>query len=499
MSQSYEQVTGADGLAVLSGRPNPIFSLAADPFSLVLAGAVLVIVGAAVVVWLRSTDSRERPEDRSSGDAAEDEPGERSTHGSFEEAIDETTLERLTPIVPDAVDRVRDRKDGARDHRTAEGERLEHVEQELRRALTDALADGRLDVGRSTPGGDPYEIVNLPARYREVSLPPSGQTVHVEEIDAAIRELLESGSLRDVSMAVAAVDDHREEVHQHVRSHEAEVVNLRNEIDATFEDVRELTTRLDGPLANRVEEFVLEGRHDDIDGVAEIERDVSDAMHLLQRCSFEDARRDLRRAREAADELLVTVDFLGGLVGTVEHGNGTVEIPRVISTALVSDLAPIIERQYDVNATVDGTAIVIAERDTSGEGGEPTSVTNAATVATEESSACESTGESATNDRTRVATGDVADEVLFVLRELDGSTAGDTVQYQTERLPDEIARPAVLDELAAFCRRQTDIVAAVDLQEGAPPGFLELEFTERTTPSNGLETVRERFVERHGG
>lgn len=487
--QWLERVIEAEGgLTALTGRADAMLSLATDPVPLVLAGAVLVIIGAVVVIRIRSTGTRGNPDDRSSDNLAGDGTEERSTHVSFEEEIGETTLERLEPIIPDAVDREGDNRNDR------------ELERELRRALMDALSDGRLEVGLSTPNGDPYDIVNLPARYREVPLPPSGQPVHVEEVDAAVRDLLENGSLRDAAVAAAAVDDHREEIYEHVRRHEAEIIDLRNEIDATVGDVRELIARLDGPLANRVEEFVLDGRHDDVDGVAEIERDVSDAMYLLQRCSFEDAQRDLQRAREAADKLLVVVDFLGGLVGTVEHGNGTVKVPTTVSTALVSDLAPIIEQQYDIDATVDGTEIAVSERKTPSNEGNISSTTDEATPASRRTSANELTDGSTatTGSRNHIATESVADEILFVLREFNGSTDDGTVQCQTERLPEGIAQPAVLKDLAAFCRRQTDVVATVDLQEGAPPGFLELEFTDRTTARGGLETLRERFVERHG-
>ncbi|WP_222913981.1 hypothetical protein [Natrinema sp. SYSU A 869] len=499
MTQSHgSTVEVGNGLMAWVGRPSAALSLADDPLPLVLAGAVVTIIGAAVVVRARAKDSSTGPDNRSSGDPTGSEVRERSAQVSFEERIGETTLDRLAPILPDAVGRVRDLESDGCDDRETERERINRAERELRRGLKDALADGRLDTGLTGPDDEPYEIVNLPSRYREFTVPPSGRTVHVGEAERAVRDQLEDGTLRDAAIAAAAVDDHREKIRQYVQDREEEIVDLRNEIDATLVDVRDLSGRLDGKLADRVEEFVLDGRHDDVDGVAEIERDISDAMHSLHRCSFEDARRELRTAREAAADLLVTVDFLGGLVGTVEHGSGTVEVPTVVSTALVTDLAPIIERQYDVDASVDGTAIAITERNMPGDEDDVSRISDVATPATEQTPAGESTGGS-TGTRNHVATESVADEILFVLRELGGNADGDTVQCQTERLPKGIAQPAVLEELAAFCRRQTDVVATVDLQEGAPPGFLEIEFTDRTTVRGGLETLRERFVERHGG
>lgn len=493
------QPTGEAGADLLSSiaRADVPLSLADDPLPVAVAAIVVVVVGAAVAVQYRSAASPDGSDDRSSGGSTGNESEPRDTRVSVEERIGEATLKRLEPITPDTVGRVRDSVSG--DPVTGQ-ERINRAERELRHGLEDALADGRLDMALSTPDGEPYEIVNLPGRYREFSLPPSGRTVHVTEAEDAVRSQLEDGSLRDGAMAAAAAHDHREEIVEYVRDHEAEIVELRRNIDGVLEDVRELVDRLDGALADRVAEFVLDGRHDDVGSVVEIERDLSDATYLLRRCSFEDARRELQDAHEDAGDLLVTVDFLGGLVGTIEHGSGTVALPTAVSAALVSDLAPIIERQYDVGATVDGETIVITDRNAPSDRDELPEGADGTAHAERGTAARASTGGSTpeTETRPRVTAESVADEILFVLREFDAGTSGDTVQYQTERLPDGIAKPSVLEELAAFCRRQTDIVVAVDLQDGAPPGFLEIEFTDRTTPSGGLETIRERFVERHG-
>ncbi|WP_455449167.1 hypothetical protein [Natrinema thermotolerans] len=480
-------------------RPELVLSLADGQLPLVLAGAVAVVV-AGIAIARRGGDAATGGTDADStpapeGNGRETTAREESAGVTFEDRIGEATLERLAPVAPDAVERVREL---VAEGRVTDPEGIDRAERELRHGLEDALAEGRLDVGVTGQDGRAYEIVNLPSRYRELSLPPSGETVHVDAAERAVRDRLESGSLREAAMAAAAVDDHHESVRRHVRDREAEIVDRRREIEATLSDVRELVDRLEGALADRVAEFVLEGRHDDVAGVSEIERRVSDATRQLYRCSFDDARRALRDADEAADELLVTVDFLGGLVGTIEHGSGRVAIPEAVSTALLADLTPIVERQYDVDATIDGDAFVVADRGPTAESAPPTDGIGEPVDATAVNEPDEGTTP-VTGNRSAVAPGAVADEILFVLRELDGNSDGTTVQCQTERLPEGVARAAVLEELAAFCRRQTDLVRNVDLQEGAPPGFLEIEFADRTTPRDGLDTLQERFVERHGG
>ncbi|MFC4540382.1 type II CAAX prenyl endopeptidase Rce1 family protein [Halosolutus amylolyticus] len=516
-SRYADRVTGGGMASVIQGRDLPVdagansvvwinrfdavLSLVDDPLPLVLVGTALVAAGVVFVAWFRSTGPTDDPTDRTGADSSGNEIQGEPASATFEERIGETTLERLEPIVPDAVEHVRDLRSDRREGHEFDREQIDRAVRELRRGLEDALADGRLKMKPTAPDGEPYEIVNLPSRYRELSIPPSDRTVYLGDAEQAVQDRLENGTLREAAMAAEAVDEHREEITNHVCRNERQIVELRREVTATLTDVRELVERLDGALADRVDDFVLAGRHDEFEGIAEIERDISDATYLLHRCSFNDSQRELRDAAEAADDLLVTVDFLGGLVGTIEHGSGTVELPDAVPKALVSDLTPIIERQYDVDAKVTGTAIAINDRNTP-DTEDSHSTSRTGSRRTEEGSAAGDVTAGTTasmGSRSGVATGDVADEILFVLRELDGGTNSEAVQYQTERLPNSVARSDILEELVVFCRRQTDIVAAIDLQEGAPPGFLEIEFTDRTAAQSGLETLRNRFLDRHGG
>lgn len=443
---------------------------------------------------------------------------------AFEDRIGEETLERLEPIAPDAVAQVRDRTpvddgDGAA--------AIDRLERDLRRGVEEAIADGRLDPTVTSTFGEPYEIVNLPSRYREVTLPPSagGTTIHVSDIETTAADALEeAATVREAAATIATLSEHCREIETHVDRKESAFVDRYDEIEDTLADVRSLTDRFEGALGQRVEEFVLEGRHGELTGVVEIERELEAARRELHRCSFDDATRTLDRAEQAAETVLVTVDFLGGLLGTVDHGNGTVDVPAEVPTAVVDDIAPLIEQEFDAGVEVADGQIVIDGASAGGDGaaGRDRSRRRSATVGTGTgtregaddengrrdrdragvATAVESERDSdagSTRSRERVTPAAVADEILFVLRELEAGGAGDpdTVEYQTEHLPDAVAQPAVLEELATFCRRQTDVVRDVTVQEGAPPGFLEIEF-EGATAQDGLETLRKRFVDRHG-
>ncbi|SFC14767.1 hypothetical protein SAMN05444422_10512 [Halobiforma haloterrestris] len=431
----------------------------------------------------------------------------------FEERIGDGTLERLEPIAPAAVDRARAfDPDSATDPKRE----IDRLERELRTALEDAIADGRLDPGVTSTFGEPYEIVNLPSQYREVTLPPSDGTIHVADVESVAADVLEEERhVRNAARTIGTLSDHCREIETYVRRQEEAFTDRREAVEGTLADVRDLADRLEDDLGDRIGEFVVEGRHESIDGVVEIERLLSDATRALHRCTFDEAMRTLDQARASSDELLVTVDFLGGVVGTVDHGRGTIDVPEEVPLALVADVVPLVTRRYDVAVDLDREAREIVlervekeserDRDRQGETGrkgiDPGSGPDSDPPPA--SSSDPKSGDSRETDRERareaVTPESVADEVLYVLRELDGVGDAASVECQTERLPDPVAEPAVLEELARFCRRQTDVVVDVELQEGAPPGFLEIRFDEHTGVDAGLETLRERFADRYGG
>ncbi|APW97335.1 hypothetical protein CHINAEXTREME_05910 [Halobiforma lacisalsi AJ5] len=464
-----------------------------------------------------STDSRV-----DGGSGTDDRPsstlgGDEDPRVAFEERIGDGTLERLEPIAPAAVDRARAfDPDSATDPKRE----IDRLERELRTALEEAIADGRLDPGVSSAFGEPYEIVNLPSQYREVTLPPSDGTIHVADVESVAADVLEEERhVRDAARTIGALYDHCREIETYVRRQEEAFTDRREAVEETLADVRELADRLEDDLGDRIGEFVVEGRHESIDGVVEIERLLSDATRALHRCTFDEAMRTLDQARASSDELLVTVDFLGGVVGTVDHGRGRIDVPEEVPLALVADVVPLVTRRHDVAVDLDREAREIVlekvqkesrgDRDRQGETGrkgiDPGSGpgSDPGSDPPPASSSDPKPGDSRGTDRERareaVTPESIADEILYVLRELDGVGDAASVECQTERLPDPVAEPAVLEELARFCRRQTDVVVDVELQEGAPPGFLEIRFDEHTGVDAGLETLRERFADRYGG
>ena len=500
----------------------------------VVAVVVLAVASGALIALRRRNASPAAPPAETAERRPNGTEGARSTAGSddgrpgtagatdasatFDDRIGERTLDRLEPVAPDAVRRVRDRL--PLDRGTAP-ETVDSMERRLRQSLEDALDSGEFDPAVDSPRGGVYEVVNLPGRFRELTVPPTGETVHVADLEGAVRDALDEHGLHEAARTVAAVGDHCRDIESHIRRREESYLDERRDAERTLDDVREMTGRFDGAFADRMREFVVDGRHDALPGVVDIERRLDAADRSLHACAFDDADRTVRDAARAADDLLMAVDFLGGVTGTIDHGSGRVTVPDGVDDGFVADLVPILERQYPVGVEFDDGSVVVTGGASGADGGGVSgadaggvSGADAGGVSgadagdprrgrerSADASASRSPAEpdrSRSEGREQLTPDAVADEILYVFRELADRDGSDAVECQTERLPDAVARREVLEPLATFCRRQTDLVDSVTLQENAPPGFFEIEFREGTTAAAAVDALRTRFTERHG-
>ncbi|MFB6154570.1 MAG: hypothetical protein ABEJ22_01660, partial [Haloferacaceae archaeon] len=95
---------------------------------------------------------------------------------------------------------------------------------------------------------------------------------------------------------------------------------------------------------------------------------------------------------------------------------------------------------------------------------------------------------------------DALDAVLYVFRELESaasSTAGESAQLQTDRLPASVAAPGVLSLVEQFAGRQTDIVDDVTVPESGPPGYVELQPASSKSGREVARTLHERYQDRY--
>lgn len=393
--------------------------------------------------------------------------------------ISQSTLDRIERVAPEAVAQVE------------QGDSLKDAETVLYRGIEDAIAKGQFDMSVTSTYGQPYEIVNLPTRFRELSIPATDGSCHVSKTEQQLQSWIDDATipLRDVAYAVEAMADHRNEISQFIEDHEATFADQATEIEATLSTTQRLTDQIAGSVGERLRMLVLESRHMEVNGASEISAGIEAAKSDLHRCSFDQAIHQLETLATDADQLLTAVEFFRSLVGGIEHGQQSASIPNETAQRLFEELEGLLEQQYGVSLTLrDGEVVLESTR------GQPEPSTSSWSPGQENS---EPTGRTDAG-ASQVEPAAVADEILFVLRELGREQAsGSIVEYQTEQLPDSVADPGVFDELVTFCQRQPDIVEHATVQSGAPPGFLEIEFNEQTTVAAGTSELVDRFVDRY--
>ena len=476
------------GLIVVIGVWNGTAALGIGGVTPIAEAIVTVGIGlfgtVGLVVLRRRTTHHSTSGD--SGDPSTDQ----QTTSEGPASIDDRTLDRLEPLVPEAVERARDR--------SAPGDqRTEPVDPMIRRRVEDAIEAGNLFPPITSRYGRRYELVNLPTRFREVQLPPTGDPVHIRTLDSAILDRVTAAEtpLEEIGSIVETIDAHHQEIQSYVGEREDEFDEGLENIDDTIESVETLADRLQGSFGQRTREYVCEGRHPTVEGVPQIRSRIDEAKTSLHNCAFEEALQTLQTGEEKAESLLTAVDFLVGLSGTAASRSTGATVPNLTTTVLLEELRPAMEDTFQRSVSVEGDRIALGSDRTETSGDAAETDENTASHRDEHSRAPRNEPH---QDVRRVDPATKADEIVFALREIDAAVdeTERRVEFQTAELPDGVASSTVLVELAAFCRRQTDIVESVELQEGAPPGFLTMEFTDKTT-NDAVGTLRRRFVEQH--
>ncbi len=311
--------------------------------------------------------------------------------------------------------------------------------------------------------------------------------MYVRDLERELVAVIESdASVATVSDAVADARRGLDRIERHVTDREEPVVAA---VETTESDLDTVESELDRdrlPFTDRLREVAVDGRTDAARGTRELRRELRRVRDLLHDCEFDTARRDAEAVGEAADRLVVFVEFAGSVWSTVDSRGSGANVPRELSDGLVNVLAQAVERADEgVAVGHDADRLAFEYADVTPE---PT--------ADEET---EPDPDPTADDETIAQPDTVVDEVLYVLRELStAAERGDTfLQYSLDELPDSMANPDVLVNLRRFTERQTDLFDRVELQSPEPPGFLELTAAADTDVGEAVATARDRFRDRH--
>ncbi len=398
---------------------------------------------------------------------------------------------------------------------------VERIDDELRERVASGVKTTYGTVKCWSRYDRAYELVNLPSRFREVDVPAFDTSVHVDRVSDVLSDHVEEGDdLQTIGAAVEQVDDHVERIEAHVGEREDAFAETAEAAESDLETVESKTERFDGRVGDRLVEVAIEGRHDDLPSVRNVRSELDAGRDDLHDCRFDDAERRAESAAADAGELVTFVEFLWSVVGTIDHGGERVSLPSGVDEELVAELRPAFERDYDVEFRVEDGAVWLTypeESATAGSDAAPAASGSGSVGAVEsrgddgreadgrkagsrEASGRDADGDSRDRHDERARPEEIIDSVLFVLRELKSAgreTDADRAQLQTGDLPESVATPAVLNRLEQFGKRQTDVVAEFDVQEGAPPGFVELVPKDGTSTDRAIDALHERYQEQY--
>lgn len=429
-----------------------------------------------VILTPEGSISEVRPETNAPN---ENELMESSDHQqTSDQDIDEATLDRLEPVAPDTVNQIR-RKRG--------DESINEIKLELRHSIENAVADGELDLSVNSRYGQQYNIVNLPNQFREIESPVFNGSVYIQQIEQEVYQLATGGdaSIRELSFAIEAILDHKSKIQGYIEEKEREFDGLCSKINSDIKSIKHITSEIDGTVGDRTQMLIVENRHPDVKGVGAIETEILETKSMLHECAFSESIQQLQSLHSDTDKLLTTVEFLRSLVGGIKHNQQSARLPSSTAKQVYIEVEGLLEQQYSITLSLEEDIISI-EPNESSETDSPPNDKQHQSASKEYRS------------QQRAEPGEVTDEILYALREIKKAhISGNTIEYQTEQLPDSVSTPEIVKTLKLFCRRQSDIVAEVTVQDGAPPGFFQIEFTDTTDAIAGTDELISRFVDRY--
>ncbi|WP_218927271.1 hypothetical protein [Halosimplex rubrum] len=508
---------------------SPLFG--ADVPAVELAGFVLVPVVASGASWaaVLTYEWSETLDEETEETLAAAERRADDARDTFDAAIrkraGERVRERVDTVVPDAVEALDARAasfradcDGVTDEvaelRSASGvdsrERNQRADQLLatagdldgqaaaddaletfRTALADAVRDRFDDVHVVSRYGEAYEVRNV-REYAELDLPSLGLTAQVggnrhdlaDRIAAAIDE---GTALSDVARAVERADEHLAALKRTIDEHESAVAEATEAAEERLERVAALTESMDGAAGERLSEFLVEGRFDregaDVPSAVGVRERLRTAREDLHACRFDDARRRAEGARDTAEHLVATAEFFANsVVATIEQRVESVPLPPDVDRELAAAMTVPIGRTHPVSATVDEDTVRLRYEDDSVDDDRGAA----------DGPAHQRSGPSVDQTDANV------DDVRYLLRELrDGastSSADDTVELQTDALPERYVTEPLLSAVESLASRRSDVVE-VSIPANAPPGFLTVVVADGESPKSVVAELYDEFLD----
>lgn len=358
----------------------------------------------------------------------------------------------------------------------------------FRTALAQELESEFGDFELKSRYGVIYKIRNLGA-YNELNLPDE-PTVQIggdaHELGNYFRQRIEIGTpLPDVARAVDQTKQHTEELRETIQREEQRFDDQLSIIRDNFSEANDAVSRMEQSSGDRLAEILFEKRFGSGEPPFPTKIDVDNktdgAKQALHDCRFERAHRRITDAAESSDVIKrIALFFSDSIIPTIKHGSGSIPIPDYVGTEVVEKMKPEIEQVYDVKYNLEDGELKIKAP---------------------EGSAQMNTPEQHDRPHKAHSQEDVSQEdVLYLLRELRRSASEsdkmDTVVLQLGEYPEKFSNEKFLEEIEAFCSRQSQI-SEISIPD-VDPGYVELTVNEESNTYQAIADVCKRYQAQFG-
>lgn len=365
-------------------------------------------------------------------------------------------------------------------------DRTNDATETLRQQLRQEIQTEFGKIRPSSPYDESYVVRNM-GRYNELELDEGGPPVQIggnaHELDKRLVEMIDTGRpLPEVAQSADRASRHLEDLIGEIRRAETKFIDRIDEIDATLSEASNALSRIDPGVAERLDEILFEKRFGDEKPPFPTEIDVRDqivkAKSALHACRFDRAQRTASDALDDAHQVKkIAVFFSDSVIPTIKHGEGSIPIPPDVGSEVVEKMGIEIRQTYDTEYTIANGTLSIDS------GGETTPVESEQRTA----------GQSSRSGEKR------PEDVLYLLRELQtqasDSNARGTATIQLGEYPEKFSDEEVVQELEAFCSRQSSI-SEVEMPD-TEPGYIKIVAAEDESIRSVLTTVYDQYHEQY--
>lgn len=326
--------------------------------------------------------------------------------------------------------------------------------------------------------------------------------VHIDKISAIVADFSSepSGTIGAMIGLSIEIEDHFEFVTDDLEEREEKLATEQDEIIEVLDDIKKDINDVDGDTGARLNQLLIKSIPTEKQGKELILSSGSDgkldtAIESHHDCLFGESKDALKEAWDLTEELRDAVTFITQLITVIDDQGKQLTVRgvsltsnRFLEDVLLDDqFQRSLQHDYSCEIDVDRVNEVVQMSYSQN------SSQSSPTVDDDVDDLSDTEG----IDKHRIQSG--AEHVLRAILQGDLNTGDSSDRHnvvQTDNIPAYYAIPSVVQEVKEFLEQQGELVENVELQDDAPPGYLEFDFTSDSPPEVAKKTLLNRYTDR---